>query len=131
MADRTRPRERGPAREPDDTARRWLARILAPVLFLLAATLLVVLVQRALDEEPAASTAANGVVTVEVSTSAVGDQPSPTETEAGARQFYRIKAGDTLEGIASQADTTVDRLLELNPGIDPLALTPGERIRVN
>ena len=42
----------------------------------------------------------------------------------------QVKAGDTLESIAAKFDTTVDDLLALNPGIDPLALSPGQKIRV-
>ncbi|MBD0338305.1 MAG: LysM peptidoglycan-binding domain-containing protein [Thermoleophilia bacterium] len=54
-----------------------------------------------------------------------------TETTATtAGRFYRVRAGDTLESIASQNGTTVERLLELNPGIDPVALRIGQRIRV-
>jgi LysM repeat protein len=41
-----------------------------------------------------------------------------------------VKVGDTLESIAAKFDTTVDDLLTLNPGIDPLALNPGQKIRV-
>jgi LysM repeat protein len=41
-----------------------------------------------------------------------------------------VQRGDTLESIAQKFDTTVDDLLRLNPDIDPLALSPGQRIRV-
>ena len=51
-------------------------------------------------------------------------------TPSGKKQIYRVKAGDTLESIAAKFDTTVDDLLSLNPGIDPLALSPGQKIRV-
>jgi LysM repeat protein len=110
----------------DDKARVWVARILAPLAFLAAATLLVVLVQRALDDDGGAAGETGTAGTVVVSTEAA-------ETGAAAedaRRFYRIRVGDTLEAIAERFDTTVDRLLELNPGIDPLALTPRTRIRV-
>ena len=46
------------------------------------------------------------------------------------KQIYRVKAGDTLESIAAKFDTTVDDLLALNPNVDPLALSPGQKIRV-
>jgi LysM repeat protein len=110
----------------DDRARVWMVRVLAPVAFLAAATLLVVLVQRALRDEPSdagtTTTGETAVVTTE-----------PAETEAGEveRRFYRIRVGDTLESIAERFDTTVEELLQLNPGVDPLALTPGQRIRVS
>ena len=110
-----------------DQARVWLIRVLAPVAFVVAAVALVVVVQRALDNgsssEPAgpADTFASVPVTTE---------PAETDTVPAEPKFYRIKAGDTLEAIAAEFDTSVDRLLELNPEIDQLALQPGERIRV-
>ena len=41
-----------------------------------------------------------------------------------------IQAGDTLAVIADEHDTTVEQLLVLNPDVDPVALTVGQRIRV-
>lgn len=43
---------------------------------------------------------------------------------------YTVESGDTLEGIATKTGTTVARLEQLNPGINPTALRVGERIRV-
>ena len=109
----------------DDKARIWTARVLAPIAFLAAATLLVILVQRALRDESNA-TGATTAETVVVTTAT-----PTTGATAADRQFYRIKVGDTLESIAERFDTTVEQLLQLNPGVDPLALTPGQRIRVS
>jgi LysM repeat protein len=112
-----------------DQARVWLARILAPLAFIAAAVGLVYVVQRALDEQ-----SSSDVVTVEepgvsvVITTDVGEPETATEPEE--QQFYRVKSGDTLEAIAGRFDTTVDALLALNPDVDPLALAPGQRIRV-
>ena len=58
------------------------------------------------------------------------ERVEPGTTEPAEEQFYRVKAGDTLEAIATRFSTTVDALLELNPGVDPLALSPGQRLRV-
>ena len=41
-----------------------------------------------------------------------------------------LKSGDTLAGIAAKTGTTVARLEQLNPGIDPTALRVGQTIRV-
>ena len=43
---------------------------------------------------------------------------------------YTIKANDTLSGIAEAHGTTVDRLLELNPEIDPQGLVAGQTIKL-
>jgi LysM repeat protein len=109
-----------------DQLRIWLTRLAAPLAFLAAAALLVIVVQRALDDRSAASEAAEPSETVSVTI----ETGEGEEVPAGERQFYRIRAGDTLEAIAAEFDTTVDALLELNPGIDSFALQPGTRIRV-
>jgi len=110
-----------------DQLRLWAARVLAPLAFLAAAAALVVVVQRALDDSgsPVAVTPTEPVVSVPVTTEAVETSTVPVE-----KTFYRVKPGDTLEGIAAKFETTVDRLLALNPGVDPLALAPGQRLRV-
>jgi LysM repeat protein len=48
----------------------------------------------------------------------------------GHRQTYTVQSGDTLESIATKTGTTVARLEQLNPGINPTALHVGEKIRV-
>jgi LysM repeat protein len=43
---------------------------------------------------------------------------------------YTVRSGDTLAGIAAKTGTSVARLEQLNPGIDPTALRVGQTIRV-
>jgi len=43
---------------------------------------------------------------------------------------YTIQSGDTLGVIATKTGTSVARLEQLNPGIDPTALRVGQTIRV-
>ena len=97
--------------EHEPHKRVWAARLAAPAAFFAAAIALVVLIQRGLDE----------------GSSAAGNT---TETPR-QRQNYRVRRGDTLESIAAKFDTPVDDLLQLNPDVDPLALSPGQRIRVS
>jgi predicted Zn-dependent protease len=52
-----------------------------------------------------------------------GHKPSRPRT-------YIVQSGDTLGEIAAKQGTTVARLEQLNPGIDPTALRVGEKIRV-
>jgi LysM repeat protein len=47
-----------------------------------------------------------------------------------AAKFYLVHSGDTLGGIAGRFDTSVDRLMRLNPTVDPRALRVGQRVRV-
>jgi LysM repeat protein len=106
-------------------APKWPARVAAPLAFFAAVTVLIVLVQRGLNSE-AESTPTLTTPAVTAPTATGG----PTTTAPSKRRVYRVRAGDTLESIAARFDTTTDKLLELNPTLDPLALQPGQRIRV-
>lgn len=92
--------------------RTEIARIAAPAAFLLAATIAVLLVRAGLREEEPPS----------------GDAP-PVAVTSG-EQSVVIRTGDTLESLARRHGTTVAALRELNPGLDPVGLAVGARIRV-
>jgi LysM repeat protein len=117
-------------RERDETSGRqpWGARVLAPVAFFTAVALLVLVVHSSLSAETEEADAP----TVPTSVTGTGDATTggTTTGPAARRRFYRIQAGDTLEAIAQRFNTTVDDLLQLNPGIDANSLTPGQRIRI-
>ncbi len=53
---------------------------------------------------------------------------SPTTTPFPAQRTYTIQLNDTLFDIAAAFDTTVDEIMELNPGLEPTALNPGDMI---
>jgi LysM repeat protein len=46
------------------------------------------------------------------------------------RSTYTVKTGDTLGAIAAKTGVTVERLQELNPGLDPQALVSGQKIKL-
>jgi LysM repeat protein len=54
----------------------------------------------------------------------------PVAIASVPKQYYEIQSGDTLDVIAGHFGTTVAVLLKLNPGIEPTALHPAERVRV-
>jgi LysM repeat protein len=92
------------------TTRAWAARIGAPVAFLLAVTIAVLLVRSGLEDRDAGSV-----------------QIAPP---VATTRTYVVKRGDTLVAIARRFDTTVAALRRLNPDLDPTTLTVGRRIRV-
>jgi len=106
----------------NEHTRTWAARLAAPLAFFAAATVLILLVQSGLssDSDPATTLATppTTATTVEATTT------------AGPRRRYKVQRGDTLESIAAKFNMTVEALIELNPDIDPLALRPGQKIRV-
>ena len=112
------------------TTRQRLARIAAPLALLGAVTLAVLLVRAALNAEPAEDVSATTAVTATDTPTGTptGTLTVPTSTEGA--QFYTIRPGDTLETVAARYGTSVESLLALNPGIDPVQLTVGQKIRV-
>jgi LysM repeat protein len=112
----------------EERLRIWAARLAAPVAFFVAAAVLIALVQGALSSSDTGTEA-----TPSTTASTPTETTPPTTTGRGGtgrRRFYRVRSGDTLESIALRFDTTATALSELNPNIDPLALRPGQRVRV-
>ena len=106
-------------------ARGWrkeAKRYGAPAAFLLAATIAVLLVRSGLRTDAAPVTTARTTTTVSTTTS--------TPVPPRRRRFYRLRAGETLSDVAIRFDTSVERLLALNPGIEPTNLVVGQRIRI-
>jgi len=100
--------------------RRNAARYIAPLLFLAAVTIAVLLVRAGMDEAARRQKPAGGAVTPTATT------PSKTASE----RFYRIRPGDTLGVVAPRFGLTEAELIGLNPGIEPTALRIGQKIRV-
>ena len=107
-----------------------LARYAAPTAFLVAATIAVLIVRAALTNGDAATTPPAVTTTAPTTTTNAGDTGTGETTPPADAQFYKIQAGDTLAVVAEQYDTTVEQLMTLNPDVDPVALTIGQRIRV-
>jgi LysM repeat protein len=68
-----------------------------------------------------------------------GSDPAPvagtttaatTTAKQPKRKTYKIRSNDNLSSIAERYGLTVDRLVELNPEIDPQALRAGQRLRL-
>jgi LysM repeat protein len=59
-------------------------------------------------------------------------QPTTTTTPATTPQYnqYKIKAGDTFEGIGAPLNISTARIQKANPGIDPKKLRIGQTINI-
>jgi len=120
----------------DPGRRRELTRYGAPALFLLAVTVAVLLVRAGLDNGSPAQTVVTPTTTSRTATTTptttitLTDSATVSTTAPANAQYYTVQSGDTLGEIASKYNTTVDELLTLNPGVDPSALQPGQRLRV-
>jgi LysM repeat protein len=107
-------------------ARGWrdqAKRYGAPIAFLLAATVAVLLVRSGLRSDAAPAT-------VSAATTSVVTRTTVTAIPPRQRRYYQLRTGETLSDVAIRFDTTVEQLLALNPGIQPTNLTVGQRVRV-
>ena len=109
--------------------RSGLARYAAPAAFLLAATIAVLLIRSALDESGPAPATTSVAVTTQPATATTATTTTTTTT-TGSAEYHTIVSGDTYQQIASTNNTTVDELIRLNPGVNPAALTVGQKIRI-
>lgn len=108
--------------------RERVARYLAPAAFLAAVTVAVLLVRAGLSGDGAAPPPPPPATTAAATTAETATTAATTTTGEG--QFHVVERGDTLGAIAAAYGTTVERLLTLNPDVDPVALQTGQRIRV-
>jgi len=105
------------------------ARLLAPLALIafIVAVLAIVLGSGVVgDEGSSDSTGATGVTGTGERTTTAGQKKHKKRTPAS----YTIKANDTLSAIAIKNGTTVARLLELNPELDPQGLVAGQKIKL-
>lgn len=97
---------------------RWAA----PIAFLAAVTILVVVVRAGFE---------HGKHHAETPGSTVTSKTTKAHGHRHARhRTYVIQRNDTLGKIAAKEGTSVARLEQLNPGINPTALRVGQSIRV-
>ena len=102
--------------------RRW-TRFAAPVAFLAAVTIGVLVVRSGFE---------SGRHPTKPATTATAKTKTTGGTAHRHRRLrtYTVQSGDTLGSIAAKTGTSVGRLEQLNPGVDPTALRVGQGIRV-
>ena len=121
---------------------RWLAP-LALVVALLAVGFIVT--SSTGDDADTPPTASQGE-TAETSTgseegTSTGEEAAEDDEETGTTgttsttprtgdETYTVEAGDTFGSIAEETGVSVEELQELNPTVDPQALTVGEKIKL-
>jgi LysM repeat protein len=102
--------------------RSRFARYAAPIAFLAAITIGVFVVRAGFDHGGHHANTPTTTVTVKKKHKH-GQRKQHSRT-------YTVQSGDTFGSIARRFGTTVASLEHLNPGIDPTALSVGEKIRV-
>lgn len=107
-----------------------VARYAAPAAFLLAVTVVILLVHSGLSGRKSSGQATVPVSTAAATTSASTTTPAASTAVTPVKQFYVIRAGDTFGVVALKFNTTVEALQALNPDASSTSLTIGQRIRV-
>jgi predicted Zn-dependent protease len=105
--------------------RSRIARWAAPVAFLAAITIGALVVRAGFEHGRHHPRTQTTTVTSKKKKAAHGHRQRRSHVRT-----YTVQSGDTLASIAAKTGTTVARLEQLNPGIDPTALRVGEKIRV-
>jgi LysM repeat protein len=126
----------------DPRRREQLTRYGAPAAFLAAVTIAAILVKAGLNGSSSTTVAITSSSTARTTTAAAtttklvltapagSTTTTTTETTTPGAEYYVVVSGDTLGSIAQKYNTTVDELTTLNLGIDPTALTVGQKIRI-
>ena len=102
-------------------------RMLAPASLVLFAVVLLIVIVSSLGGDSGGSDAGT-------STSRSGESRSERtreeRTQSASRRAYVVRSGDTLAEIAERTGVPVDRLVSLNPSVDPQGLVSGQRINL-
>ena len=106
--------------------RRRFTRFAAPVAFLAAITIGALVVRSGFEHGKHHAQTPTTTVTAKTKTK---KKKHPHAHKRGL-QTYTVQSGDTFASIATKEGTTVAKLEQLNPGVDPTALRVGQKIRV-
>jgi LysM repeat protein len=112
--------------------RRSPARFLGP-LALIAVLVAFLAIVTSSGENSGSST--NDSATTPASRTTTTDKTTSTQTKkkattVTARKTYTVQVGDTLGGIADKTGVPLQTIEELNPDVDPHAMTAGQEIKL-
>jgi LysM repeat protein len=101
-------------------------RFLAPIALLVAVVVVVIVVSTSLtggdgDGKPTD-------VATQAPSSGAGTRGG--DKDGGGPSTYEVESGDTLDAIAEETGVSVEELLELNPDVDPEALSTGQELKL-
>jgi len=106
-------------------AGRSPARFLAPLALVAFALALFVVVSSATKDDAGTPGAKDTGQPAQTSSTPTGEKKKRKTPRS-----YTVKSGDTPSGIAEKVNVPLDQILELNPELDPQALTPGTKIKL-
>jgi len=110
-------------------SRHSLARLLAPLALLAVGAALFMVLSGGSDTGSSGSAAPESGRTAKGASGSKAAKARRKRRSARPRT-YTVKPGDTPSGIADRAGITVEKLLDLNPEVDPQSLAAGARLRL-
>ena len=112
------------------TRRAELARYLAPAVFLVAMTIVFLIVRAGINRADSRGSPTVPVSTAAATTSGSSTTPAARQPAKPKKQYYVIQSGDTFGVVAAKFGTTVEALQALNPGVSSNSLAVGQKVRV-
>ena len=115
----------------DRRTRRSPARFLAPLALIavLGAFLAIINASGNTGSSSSGTDTATSSATSTTKTTS-GSKTTVTKKKSAAATTYTIQVGDTLGGIADKTGVPLETLQELNPDVDPHAMTAGQKIKL-
>lgn len=110
--------------------RHSAARYAAPAAFLVAVTVLVLLIRSGLSGGGSPAPTPGPLTRPSTASVAATTTTTAPATTTAAALYYTVQRGDTFGSIAAKEGTSVAQLQQLNPGVSSNALQVGQRLRV-
>jgi LysM repeat protein len=102
--------------------------VLPGLLVILILGAFLIIVTNGGGEEPAR--ALDGIPTRPSTTKAKPASKKPVAAPTPSGRFVKVKPGDTPTSIADRSGISTEKLLDLNPSIDPDNLQPGQNLKL-
>jgi LysM repeat protein len=111
-------------------AARSPARFLAPLALLGFLLALFLIVSHSSSDSGSAGNGAKSSQESSTATPAANSGGKSSSSKSKGPRFYTVKIGDTPSAIAEKTGVPLSTIEELNPSLDPQALSPGERVKL-
>lgn len=110
---------------PDD----W-RRYAAPLVFLLAVTVAVVLIRSGINSGKSGTSAAAPHVSTRSRPTTTTKKKAKSKKAPATQRYWTVQAGDTFNVISSKTGVPVATIARLNPNASSTSLFIGEKIRI-
>jgi LysM repeat protein len=97
---------------------------------LILGTFMVIVTSGGGEETGAVDRPARSAATTTATTTTRSRTTTTQAVPASSGRFVKVQPGDTPTSIADRSGISTERLLELNPSVDPEALKPGQNLKL-